>query len=87
MRMARPNSSYMEVHNTNKEVLMEVEQGVPKIAYSLPELMEMFQVSRASIYRWVNDGKFPKPVKMGELSFWPVSEVQSWWEDKIVMER
>jgi predicted DNA-binding transcriptional regulator AlpA len=66
---------------------MEVEQGVAKMAYRLPELKEMFQVSKPSIYRWMKNDGFPQPVKIGALAFWPVTEVQLWWQDKIVMER
>lgn len=35
-------------------------------------------VSPATIWRWVRDGKFPKPFKMGQsVTVWDVSEVQA----------
>lgn len=63
---------------------MEVEQsGVTRMAYRLPELMEMFQVSKPSIYRLMKNNQFPKPVKFGGSSLWPAGEIHLWWENKI----
>ena len=39
----------------------------------------LLPVSPATIWRWVKDGKFPKPFKLGENSTcWDASEVDAW---------
>ena len=38
-------------------------------------------VSPATIWRWVKDGTFPQPFKLGEkTTVWNVSDVESWIE-------
>lgn len=32
----------------------------------LKEVCEMLTISRATIYRWVDEGKFPEPVVLGK---------------------
>ena len=54
----------------------------PKQAYRLPELLSMFGSSKPSVYRWIGEGTFPKPVKVGRLSLWPVSTINEWWQSK-----
>ena len=38
-------------------------------------LVEMLQRSRASIYRDIQRGEFPKPLKQGRSSRWMLSEI------------
>jgi predicted DNA-binding transcriptional regulator AlpA len=43
------------------------------------ELEELFKVSRATIYRWVNSGHFPKPIHLGaNMVRWKVSDIEAW---------
>lgn len=42
------------------------------------EVTEMVGVSYPTIWRWMRDGKFPRPVEMGERSMWIMDEVQDW---------
>jgi prophage regulatory protein len=45
----------------------------------LPELITMLSVSKPTIWRWVSQGKFPKPTKLGErTSAWSVADVEQW---------
>jgi len=42
------------------------------------QLAEKFSVSRATIWRWVANGKFPKPVKLSEgCTRWRLSDVEA----------
>lgn len=34
--------------------------------------------SRATLYRWIEAGTFPAPVKIGAASRWIESEVEAW---------
>jgi len=46
----------------------------------MPEVKSMVALSRATIYRLVQDGSFPKPVRQGRTSAWPYSEVRDYLE-------
>jgi predicted DNA-binding transcriptional regulator AlpA len=36
-------------------------------------------ISRSTLWRWVNEGKFPKPIKLSEgVTVWRVEEVDAW---------
>lgn len=36
----------------------------------LKDITEMLQVSRATIYRWIEHNQFPKYIKIGGGSYW-----------------
>jgi prophage regulatory protein len=45
----------------------------------LPELVRMIGVSRATIYRYINSGRLPPPVKLSTRSIaWRASEITAW---------
>ncbi len=47
------------------------------------ELLERIPYARASIYRLMGEGKFPKSVKLGRSVAWVESEVSDWMQEKI----
>lgn len=39
----------------------------------------LLPVSRATLWRWIKDGKFPQPFKLGEnCTCWDASEIDAW---------
>ena len=61
---------------TTKELIMKL--------LKLKDVMAMTSLSKASVYRQMNDGKFPASVKIGPRSVaWVSSEIESWIEEKI----
>lgn len=45
----------------------------------LPEVQHRVGLGRSTIYRWMAEGKFPKPVQLGGYSVaWAEDEVESW---------
>lgn len=42
---------------------------------TLSEVLKLTRVSSSTIYRWIEEGSFPPPVKAGRLSRWRASEV------------
>jgi len=44
-------------------------------------LVEMLQRSRASIYRDIKRGAFPKPLKLGSSSRWRRSEIEAYIDE------
>lgn len=44
---------------------------------------KQFGVSRATIWRWVQNGAFPKPVKLSPgCSRWKIEDVQKWADSR-----
>ena len=63
-------------------------QGIPATAayilLRLPQVKARTGLSRSEIYRRVQSGDFPAPVKLGErASAWPEHEVTAWCEARI----
>ena len=52
------------------------------------EVSEWLNISRSTIYKWVNDGEFPEPVVLGQdagkrsATRWREEEVQEWLETR-----
>lgn len=52
----------------------------PSLYYaSDKQLSEFLEVSRQTIWRWVREGKFPVPLKLGpNCTRWKISDVKAW---------
>ena len=48
----------------------------------MPQVLEMTGVqAKSTIYKWVNEGKFPAPIKLSpRLSVWKRTDVEEWCE-------
>lgn len=54
----------------------------------LNKVIEMTGLSRPTVYRLIQQGKFPKQVKLGERSVaWVLEEVEQWMKDRISSSR
>ena len=50
----------------------------------LKDIIERVGLSRSSIYLKVNEGTFPKPIKLSKRAIgWPVSSIDYWIEEQI----
>ena len=50
----------------------------------LPEVMERCALSRSSIYAYIQNNKFPKPVLLGERAVgWIEEEISSWLDQRV----
>ena len=52
-----------------------------KASFYLPdvEVAVRYNISRSTVWRWVKEGKFPKPVKLGEAATrWRICDLQAW---------
>lgn len=57
---------------------------IPRTFLRLRDVARRIGLSRATIYRLISDGKFPKPVKLSErTSVWVESEVDAYCELRI----
>jgi prophage regulatory protein len=50
-----------------------------QLLIGLADLSEQLSVARSTIYRWLSEGKFPQPVRIGDRAVrWRVADVQAW---------
>lgn len=52
--------------------------------YRLSQLKKQLSVSRSSIWAWVKEGSFPKPIKLGKnCTAWNADDVHAWVQSRI----
>lgn len=50
----------------------------------LPEVQHRVGLGRSTIYRWMAEGKFPKPVQLGGYAVaWSDDDITSWIAERI----
>jgi prophage regulatory protein len=50
----------------------------------LKQVMDCTGLARSTVYKFMADGQFPKPVKLGsKMVAWVESEIQEWVNEKI----
>jgi len=50
----------------------------------LAQVLKLVPVSRTSIWRWVNAGTFPKPLKLAEkTTAWRAEDVRDWINSQV----
>lgn len=50
----------------------------------MPDVREKVGLSRSQIYRLIQEGTFPAPVKIGaQVSVWPDNEIHRWQMDAL----
>lgn len=53
----------------------------PVALLRLPQVLAQVPVGRSTLWAWVRDGRFPKPIKLGPMTTaWRASEVAAWIE-------
>ncbi|UAB78937.1 AlpA family transcriptional regulator [Erythrobacter sp. SCSIO 43205] len=50
----------------------------------LPEVMRQVGLGRSTIYRWMHEGQFPKPVQLGGRTVaWSQETIDQWIDERI----
>lgn len=50
----------------------------------LPDIINLTGASKATIYSWMSQNRFPKPIKIGSRSVaWIAEEVNAWIRERI----
>ena len=64
--------------------MSQVSNGSVKLL-RLPAVMEMTGISRSSVYRLVQENKFPKPVHVAvpKMTVWPSDVVEQWVQTQL----
>ncbi|MGX7927222.1 AlpA family transcriptional regulator [Tsuneonella sp. HG094] len=51
----------------------------------LPEVQHRVGLGRSTIYRWMTEGRFPKPVRLGGYAVaWTEDEITEWIAGRLV---
>jgi len=54
--------------------------------YRLSQLNQQLSVSRSSIWAWVKEGSFPKPIKLGKnCTAWNAEDVHEWVQKRTLL--
>ena len=49
----------------------------------VPAVLDRLGVSRTTLYRWMEDGHFPKPIRLGPNTIaWRASDLDQWLDDR-----
>lgn len=69
---APPNAGWSVVLNTS---------NICDSLLRLPNVLALVPVGRSTLWLWVREGRFPKPIKLGPMTTaWRASEVSAWLE-------
>lgn len=50
-----------------------------QLIYRPAELIRLLGIPRTTLYRWVRQGDFPKPVKLGDRATgWHAADIEEW---------
>jgi prophage regulatory protein len=58
---------------------------LPPRLLRLRDLIDLTALSRATIYREMNAGRFPPPIKIGGANRWPLAEITAFIEERMVV--
>lgn len=62
----------------------ELDNRHPNDLIRIKEVIKMIGLSRSSIYSYINNGSFPKPIKLSSRSVaWQRSMIERWVLDKV----
>ena len=63
---------------------VEIKITEPIRLIRLKEVQNRLGVSRSTIYLWIAEGNFPKPIKMGaRLVAWPEHTLNLWMQERL----
>ena len=69
----------MSTHNLKEDMMIVFESPYQ----TRHQLEKLFKVSPATIYRWIKEGNFPKPVRLGaNMVRWKASDIEAWMTDR-----
>ncbi|WP_018144886.1 AlpA family transcriptional regulator [Thioalkalivibrio sp. AKL6] len=55
-----------------------------EILQRMPDVRRRTGLSRSTIYRLIQEGRFPKPIKIGDrASAWPASVIDRWIAERV----
>ena len=69
----------MSTHNLKEDMMIVFDSPYQ----TRHQLEKLFKVSPATIYRWIKEGNFPKPVRLGaNMVRWKATDIEAWMMDR-----
>jgi len=69
----------MSTHNLKEDMMIVFDSPYQ----TRHQLEKLFKVSPATIYRWIKEGNFPKPVRLGaNMVRWKAVDIEAWMTDR-----
>lgn len=53
----------------------------------IEKVIDLFPISKVSLYRMIKKGEFPAPVKLGGCSVWSNVELKAWLRNRLTPRR
>lgn len=53
--------------------------------YRKQDILERYKIGQTTLGRWLRDGEFPQPIKIGKTSYWPAKALAEF--DEILVSR
>jgi len=50
---------------------------------NMKEVIKIVGIKKSTLYNLIKKDKFPKPIKIGNLSRWRLSDIQNWINDPL----
>ena len=75
-RMGQRNAARKRRHD-QRRLTSKKHQAHPLRLYRVGRLAELFDVDRATIWRWSKDGTLPPPIEIGGIHGWTEQQVQT----------
>lgn len=64
--------------------IFDAAESAPTFLIDLKEVLPRTRVGRATIYRWMEKGQFPKPLKLSEsMVRWREADLERWISEKM----
>jgi prophage regulatory protein len=52
--------------------------------YRITQLVKKLVISKSTIWLWVKEGSFPKPIRLGKKSVaWLASDIENWIQERV----
>ena len=55
-------------------------QTSPRRLYRIKQVLEVIPVSKTTWWNGVRDGRFPKPIRNGRMTFWKSEDLESFMD-------
>ena len=85
----RIKKEFIEVLNVDNKKNLGIEEDSKIKVYRLRDLTKLLNVSHTTIYRWIREGKFPKPIRFRKRFFermgycgWFKEDIENWLKSK-----
>jgi predicted DNA-binding transcriptional regulator AlpA len=82
MGLSRSHRVFANVNLQGHEMIQTIQANPGSVLLPRRELRERIPVSDMTIWRWVRDGVFPKPVSINRRNYWRTEDIEAWLAER-----